>query len=1135
MAISTGRSTRTILLLIGGTIAIGCVVAIIAFLFSTPSTESIKKKEAPKVPSNSNTMDIKISEHKKPTTDNNLESDSSTEIETIDYLYNNSTIYSELYSSSSSSSESNNIPPKPIILHNTAINTKTRVDSISIPDEYIACKYQRAMPITESSSESSSESSIAQQKSPQKRTSNLDSEDELISLKKVKLSYSGDTSKEIPPQKTNPVIQPENNPAIVMESKSLSDLDTTLPVIKKTKSLPNIKITVPNTNKPNPPLNLTDTTLPVIKKTNSLPDLDTTLPKSTTNLSLESINTQVSEKISELSSISSRDLEQNTTPSLSDTGSLLRIINKYSQQNIESLTETTNEPFIPLIDGNASPIQQNNSYNLAGSSTQSLHSFASTQEGLNSPSMVKNIIQSGFMNNQPLNQNTVESNSEVSTNTSNAILNIQKVNYSFDPTIYLNLKYSYDTLYNRLCNAFYSINDKNDFWGLIKKIGSNIQERTILVDDILTCYRMDFNNFKMLFDNLFQDSSIDIYLFLELQQFITKFGPKMYMDEKDLKQIGLYLNNEFTVGDIIESKNKYSKIDSDDFRIFIPLSDSNNSCFLVVAIQMLLNIPEIRSDLINAMDSNLIKDVCSIIPNDSDGCENALYKIMNETVPGSDVLDVVLSLFNILHDSIEYNSNDEKKREEHDIMKSLNYSKIAIYNILNKKFNYCINNRNNYFNTESVYAYLYNMMCLFYRLCPAYNNQKVEIRGKRVIKEENYSSYQVNYTLTPEIDSVCIEIPNDKNPEIRIVNDSIKLDQMLNGISLYSDALDTSNYFFSVYYVDNQEQIRKPVWYPGFNQFHKLSVLKRYIHMHYNKPEDMIHLFLYNRINKTWSYDAPSETKTIKDVLAASCIPVFYYIPETFRLNNNTPSFLFVQFQNTKERKNLNSLPLPLFLSKLQVPLLKKIFTEENKNPDYTACIVDPMKLDNHVPYTYKYTSETNNSIYSTLLINDCNNLFYPDSNNIEFAQTANSINSTENNNTESVVFYVKKPELHRYYTIRGECDMKTNTSTIKTFELNKNSYYVVNSIALNINNNHYMGKLFFNPRNGVEPSEYFCNGIVKTDTNHTLRHEENVEMYECVVICSTPDNIEYNMPIIVQACNLLCEDGSAYIADAWR
>ncbi|KAI5128550.1 hypothetical protein NEPAR04_1246 [Nematocida parisii] len=496
----------------------------------------------------------------------------------------------------------------------------------------------------------------------------------------------------------------------------------------------------------------------------------------------------------------------------------------------------------------------------------------------------------------------------------------------YDPHIYIDdlLLLSKSERESKIEKVFGSIESRG-FWCFVKELGSSVQERKVLIDDII-----DNKEMCARFEKKFGHG-----VFLKLQKMIENYAPKMYKNEDETKKDFFDEGAPcLTVGDsLVRLKNYYD----DDKKIIneqIILSNrGKNSCFLNTAIHSLLSIREIRADL-NNITQDFITNVESIAAGKRDVCERLKTELsLDRNFLLRDLFDVVIRLNKIAR---AFDAADVGKISE-EVDKILYNEKMAIYSIINLEQQYCVYNPHtkirNYNISDSITSYitLYNIMCFFYQFCPLFNGQ-VEILGKKIVQQQEFITCTIN-------------------------QDSSAAQETAPYPSYKSNLMVLTEYdpteYSKIHYVDCRDHKYIPVYIPKEKCFSSIECIKRHISRLYSIDSAELHLFLHNETSKKWSFTLLSNYSMEKLFNDATSTAVFYYIPGATDMSKNY-NLMFLEFSSSNKgssRSRNKQLQLPLFVDELiYSAVIESGYQCKESNPKFVGALD---QMNDVVPYTY--------------------------------------------------------------------------------------------------------------------------------------------------------------------------------------
>ncbi|KAI5166039.1 hypothetical protein NEIRO03_0702 [Nematocida sp. AWRm78] len=567
----------------------------------------------------------------------------------------------------------------------------------------------------------------------------------------------------------------------------------------------------------------------------------------------------------------------------------------------------------------------------------------------------------------------------------------------YDPHIYIDdlLLLSKSERESKIERVFESIESRG-LWCFVKELGSSVQERKVLIDDIIDnkemCTRLE--------------EKFGHGIFLKLQKIIENHGPKMYKNEGETKKD--FFNEgppRFTVGDsLVRLKNYYD----DDKKIInkqIILSNrGKNSCFLNTAIHSLLSIREIRADL-NNITQDFITSVELIATSKRDECERLKTELsLDRNFLLHDLFDVVIGLNKIAR---AFDAADAG-RVSKEVDKVLYDEKMAIYSIINIEQQYCVYNEKtkmrNYNISESITSYitLYNIMCFFYQFCPLFNEQ-VEILGKRIVQQQEFITCTIN--------------PTSSDAEETAPYPSSKSNLMI--LTKYDPAE-----YSKIHYVDCRDHKYLPVYIPKENCFSSIECIKRHISRLYSIDPAELHLFLHKEASKKWSFTLLSNYSLNELFNDTESTAVFYYIPGATDVSKNY-NLMFLEFPSSDKGSSSSKseqLQLPLFMDELiYSAVIESGYQCKESNPKFVGAL---NQMSDVVPYTYTAPHGMQQPYYTTFcIVKDTSTTLA----SIDCGIISSSLTSTAGPSS-IISFSVKKPRIGECYSV-GFGNIDSNNS----------------------------------------------------------------------------------------------------------
>ncbi|KAH9387118.1 uncharacterized protein NEMAJ01_2014 [Nematocida major] len=237
---------------------------------------------------------------------------------------------------------------------------------------------------------------------------------------------------------------------------------------------------------------------------------------------------------------------------------------------------------------------------------------------------------------------------------------------------------------------------------------------------------------------------------------------------------------------------------------------------------------------------------------------------------------------------------------------------------------------------NSGYISMFRVLQMFYAGCPEVA-EELQIEGKRL--------------LLPK--SVCTSTFQEdrKAGEMRYVQIEQGQADMRVGASGH-----TALFLQSVYYVDGEEQARRPVLIPQSPLKMYCAEIVQYIADLHGKPKDQIHVFSLSLSTRALTCRDPESTAYAGIDSSSSEILVFYYIPESTAADPNLRVVELRPSETKVSASGREAIYLPLFLSNL---MYESIFmnAQEMYEKRGGACghkVVESVHtLSNEVPHVF--------------------------------------------------------------------------------------------------------------------------------------------------------------------------------------
>ncbi|KAH9387115.1 uncharacterized protein NEMAJ01_2011 [Nematocida major] len=170
-----------------------------------------------------------------------------------------------------------------------------------------------------------------------------------------------------------------------------------------------------------------------------------------------------------------------------------------------------------------------------------------------------------------------------------------------------------------------------------------------------------------------------------------------------------------------------------------------------------------------------------------------------------------------------------------------------------------------------------------------------------------------------------------------------------------------------VYYVDNEEQARKPVIIPQCYAEVSCAEVVKYISELYEKPQSHIHVFLMNLYTHALAYKDAESTPYFCPKEGASEVLVFYYIVESI---SEDTEYMLVEFRPVEEESSgpgAGVVRLPLFLNSLMINALaisNYTVRESQGGKGHSGNMKSIRKMCNAVPHVLACTKQASQEQY---------------------------------------------------------------------------------------------------------------------------------------------------------------------------
>ncbi|KAH9386219.1 uncharacterized protein NEMAJ01_1115 [Nematocida major] len=485
----------------------------------------------------------------------------------------------------------------------------------------------------------------------------------------------------------------------------------------------------------------------------------------------------------------------------------------------------------------------------------------------------------------------------------------------------------------------------------------------------------------------------------QMMAFIERQWPEVcYSDKPEKFTLGYsHINYPISAADIFLKQPQYERLLDDTEKLNIKIQGrSQEHNFLCTAVEMLMSIPEVFLDLIRIDDEFLFvlrKNWIKRLGNFKlsiflDHClkRNHIKPEVKIQKDENFLVYMVESMARLAKYHIEL------KADGSDTAALLSEMEKTVEELHESLVKFIEIHYLGPLSTTIVYKTLFSVLTVFYEACPYVYKEK-EIEGKKVVLPRRFLKSVFS------IDGLENTLEYIGEPECSLITN----DQM---------TLNASNKDFQlVYYVDNQDQMQKPVLIPMYGYSIEASEIAKYISALYRKLPEKIHLLGYSPTSCKWTYRDPhsvmftgTNSSNIGEIL------VFYYIAESHPKDEEQikkeakmtpeekkkmeeekkkkieatgieePEHLDLQFTELSQEGSETSRPgmvnFPLFLNKLFVSMLDSAKYEFN--PRYAQDSV----------YTLKRFGDVNNIAPCLFVCNSESSFAYS---NLCFDPTANS------------------------------------------------------------------------------------------------------------------------------------------------
>ncbi|KAH9386077.1 uncharacterized protein NEMAJ01_0973 [Nematocida major] len=618
----------------------------------------------------------------------------------------------------------------------------------------------------------------------------------------------------------------------------------------------------------------------------------------------------------------------------------------------------------------------------------------------------------------------------------------------------------------------------HEFWDFFASLGNNGTERynTLKIISSEWAKETDESQKNIVFEKIAN----------ELLEFMQKNGPQhpKYNLCSAQSQCSNHGGKKRTPGDMFVNldRHKYTLGEIVSQHIRLPNLGWNN-CFLNTAIQSLLSIPEVFYDLKHLPIEFVIHVKETIhMPEHTEAFEKASRDYLGKVVHIEPFVHTILSLYEMVQATVNFKKNKISKKcwletvqeKERCIYQSLN-----IYHEFSQK-----RNQNSFWSSPEVYTTLHGFMGMFYKFCELIPNSPV-LEGAYALAPDMYfeNVFTINSMAAATSDN-CYAIKTGE--PVHIVSSAPALQH--------------------VYYIDNEEKMRKVVIVPNAAGGLLYTQIISHIHKLYQKPIDEIHPFVFNTEKRSWSYRAPKMHvfNNAYDIEKQEVV-VFYYIKKS--PNSSGFRYLLSEFNTKTAREDLSRVRFPLFLNLLEFSAVSlsgyeygsNIRIDDNsitfasldsiKDKAPVRFLIDPEKgIDYYKNLEFSLSASSNNKIDVDLAIANSSCRVF-------------SENSSRMHNAPKTKYhyYTRVMERGRYYNIYFT---STNniSSSIDEVDLEDVNNNCMKTFAINLNNAHYVTKIMENSRNNVQSSMFLINDA--DDIKWCKKIERREEILDKYQVC---------------------------------
>ncbi|EIJ87800.1 hypothetical protein NEQG_01872 [Nematocida parisii ERTm3] len=376
-----------------------------------------------------------------------------------------------------------------------------------------------------------------------------------------------------------------------------------------------------------------------------------------------------------------------------------------------------------------------------------------------------------------------------------------------------------------------------------------------------------------------------------------------------------------------------------------------------------------------------------------------------------------------------------------------------------------------------VFNCLYGILCEFYKNCKCIikkEREYVKVLGKNVIVKEGL----IKCTIPKTINSF---VPQ----EYEKINTTIELTGR------------NSTEFLQIYFVDNDEQVLKPVFIPVDKSFNSVKQIKWHISKLYNIYIGHIYRLIYDQSNCTWSFSDKDEDIIVPLDVASNNqnISVFYFINTDLYKKYLDINLLFCVFTHKSyNNKNDHIIPIPLFLNSLYVEVLANYTENELFYGIKKIKMYNIYNMYKVLPHIIKIESDdlSSNILTDSLFID----LHSQKIENI-YSEITNSyaprMGIIENN--EVLEFYTVTPKYMGYFIVHFNLPL---SNSVKKYNIPEFNDYITKSVVLSTphdylmwttsNNANYIENItiFLDKTNAVI-SKKFCNVTTSKLKEHKI------------------------------------------------